>query len=364
MTTFKSLLYLTLLFDFYALNASARESIIPGSRYTSGRSAAVGDAFLPLGEDVGSGLFSNPANLAKIRKSELEPINLSLYGNTGYVAATGINYINPFTLSSFAPALAKNPGTAAGAGASAMMTFGMPYFDIGILYQSQVSAVQNSSGTITYRSLYQFIPSLGTGFRLFDGFLRIGYSAQWLNSATGTATVANTSSIGYDQNLNQGSALSNTLGIALTAPVVFLPTVNCVVRNLFTATYYPVHFIPLVSSPSAGLPFVEPMSIDVSFSIQPRLGRGTYLNLVVEDRDATNASNVAPLGHLALGGELSFGDKFVLRGGWSGGYPSAGIALRKRGSEFSLTYYSEEIGTGYLSQADTRFMMQYQIRAF
>src|SRR5690242_14671582 len=90
-----SLFSFTCLFCFFYFSggkgklAYAREDLIPGSRYTSGRAAAMGDAYIPLADDVASGLFYNPANLAKVLKTQFEPFNASFYSNVGNIPNIG-----------------------------------------------------------------------------------------------------------------------------------------------------------------------------------------------------------------------------------------------------------------------------------
>ena len=113
-----------------------------------------------------------------------------------------------------------------------------------------------------------------------------------------------------------------------------------------------------------GVPDTETMTVDASFSMQPRLGSGVTLNLVVEDRDATNRTGVSFMGHFGLGAEIGFHDRVFLRAGWAGGYISGGLGLKRPGAEMSLTYYSEEIGPGYLAKSDPRYLLQYTLRTF
>src|SRR5256885_561612 len=75
-------------------SAHARQDLIPGSRYTSGRAAALGDAFLPLGEDGAAALFYNPAAIGKLKGPTIEPLNLSIYGDLGYFSSLNSNFFN------------------------------------------------------------------------------------------------------------------------------------------------------------------------------------------------------------------------------------------------------------------------------
>src|SRR4051812_28774831 len=105
MTDCKHLFCVTLLSIGYLSVSNlvhAREDLIPGSRYTSGRGAALGDAFLPLGDDAAAGLFYNPAVLGKLRKTELEALNFSVYGNSNFFSSAGTNSYNVTNLGSYA----------------------------------------------------------------------------------------------------------------------------------------------------------------------------------------------------------------------------------------------------------------------
>lgn len=341
----------------------AREDIIPGSRYTSGRGAALGDAFLPLADDVPSGLFYNPAGLGKVRHLEVEPLNFSGYFNSGFLSTLSGSSVGATSLSSIAPTLQSNVGQNVGVGGAFIPSVGFPGFHFGILVQTQLGAKANSGGTITYRSLYQFIPAMGTAIRIANGIIRIGYSLQMVNQASGNPTVSASSALGYDKGLSQGTALSHNFGLALTAPMQFLPSLNFVARNVFGANFMPFTVLNFANSPS-GVPATEPMTVDGSLSIQPRLGRGVSLNLVLEGRDLLNTTNLPWLTRVALGAELVIQNRVFLRGGWGSGYPSAGLGVRSKTSEISFSWFSEELGSQYALQRDQHFMIHYQIRAF
>src|SRR5690606_7175132 len=55
---------------------------IPGSRYVSGRGAALGDAYIGLGDTMADGLFYNPAAIGKVGGLVVEPLNISLQANS------------------------------------------------------------------------------------------------------------------------------------------------------------------------------------------------------------------------------------------------------------------------------------------
>lgn len=344
----------------------AREDLIPGSRYTSGRAAAMGDAFLPLGDDPAAGLFYNPAVLGKVRRLVFEPINLSGYMNMGYLGYPNSDALKVTDLRSYAQNLTLHPDNAVGVGGAFLPCVGFSGISFGILTQSHLLAQSNDDGSISYRSLYQIIPSAGIGFQLFDNFIRFGYSLQWVNEAVGANTVSpeiDPSELGYNVNLSQGSAFSHNFGLAITFPVRSLPAINVVVRNAFDTHYSPYSIVSFTNS-SIGVPATEPMTVDASFSLQPRLGVGVTSNIVFEDRDITNRSGADFIAHLSIGAELNFKNRLFLRGGYGSGYPSAGLGLKRTATEASITWYTEELGARYMSQGDTRLLFQYQIKVF
>jgi hypothetical protein len=344
--------------------AFARQDVVPGSRYTSARAAALGDAFMPLGDDGASALFNNPAAVGKIRKFQAEPMNLGLMANGGFTDSMGLDSYKIYSLSGNLPKLSASPGAYQGGGISILPNIAGPGFAVGVLMQNEFGASADAAGNVHYRSLYQFIPAAAFGLRLAGGIVRIGYSLQWVNEAVGDVTApAGTDPLGYNQGLPQGSGFSHTMGFALTLPIAFLPSINIVGRNLLGTPFNMRSIVPIAAS-SPGAPATEPMSVDASFSVQPKIDSGIYSNVSLVYRDATNSSSDAPLGRLALGTELSFRDFLFLRGGFGGGYPSAGLGLRMKRGEFSFAWYSTEVGGSLYAQRDIRYMLQFMVRSF
>jgi hypothetical protein len=352
--------------QFWIPYSVANEDPVPGSRFTSARGAAMGEAYEPLADDGPSALFYNPASLTKIRKTDFELMNLSLYGNAGWLTnSNGTSFFKITSLSSYQSTLASHPGVLAGTGAQYVPSFYTKGFAFGLLLQSQTAAVQNADGSIHYRSTYQLIPTAGTGIKLANGIVRLGYSLQYVNEAVGDVTVpaSGTGTLGYNQGLAQGSALSHTLGATITMPWQYLPSASLVARNV-GGTHYSSNSLYQFTPNSTGAPATENMSLDSAFMLQPKLGNGSYWNLVAEYRDMTNSSGIDYLGRIAFGSEFALRDSIFLRAGWGSGYPSAGLGVKTKKGELSLTWYSEELGTSYHDLRDQRFMLQYSVKAF
>ncbi len=346
--------------------------LIPAPRFQSGREAALGGAYLPIGEDVASALFNNPADVARFRNSRLDTFNVVFYGNRGYTDSlnfglSGTNLLDVFALESNANGLYANPFRLSGAGVSVMSGYAFKnLFAVGLLWQTN-SAAYSDGATVTYRSLYQLVPTASVGTRLASGIVRIGYSLQWVSQAvtpnTGITLARGSANMAYTSQLLQGSGLSHNAGFAMTLPIAMLPSFNFVARNILGTTYSMPSLLSFSSNPT-GAPPSDPMSFDASFSLQPKLGGGMYMNWVMQYRDISNTSGVAPLGRLCLGLELSFADRFFVRAGWGANYPSLGVGLRYGKGDINFTYYNEEYGVQYNSIREPRFLGQFLIRAF
>jgi hypothetical protein len=349
-------------------NTAAREDIVPGSFYVPARDAAMGDAAAPLADDAASALFENPAAIAKLRGLQVEPLNFELYSNPNYLkqfGATSLSFTKITSLSGYLPTLQANPGNFTGVGGAYAPSFYYKGIAFGVLTQSQLGAVANTDGTISYRSTYQLIPSIGTGIKLASGIVRIGYSLQWVNQASGSVSELNpsTSTVGYNQQLQQGSFFSHNVGFALTLPYTYLPQLNIVGRNLFNSGFKSSSLYSFTPD-STGVPAQDPGTFDVGVSFVNKLGGGNSMNFTFVDRDATNRSQITILGRAALGIEYNVRDTFFLRCGWGSGYPTAGFGLKLAQSELSFAWTSEEIGTGYHDDRDERYVLQLQVRAF
>ncbi len=354
---FVALLFLT------GASAWAGGDTIPGSRYTSGRAVALGGAYLALADDGAGGLFYNPAAIGKIKGPGAELVNLQLQLNAHYVNTFDLNFFKITSLSSDASVLGQNLRAFPGVSGALVPTVFFRGFTLGLLAESRFAGTSDGTN-IHYRSNYQLVPTFGTALRLASGVVRIGYSLQWVNRATGDLTVAATATpLGWNQGLAQGSAISHNVGFAVTLPYTNLPSLNAVVRNLGTAHYSSFTLAPMAAN-SSGLPADEPMSVDFGLGLTPKLGSGATFSWVLDWRDATNTSHMPLLGHISTGAEYGFRNQFFLRGGIGSGYPTAGVGLRTRKADFHLTWFSEETGTSFRSERDVRFVLHYQVRAF
>jgi hypothetical protein len=340
---------------------------VPGSRYTSGRGAALGDSFIGVADDLSGGLFYNPAALGRIRGFVLEPLNVQIQANHPLINQFGADWSKMGDLASYKDTLTQSPRSVPGRSFSVMPAFGIGGFGglgFGLLYQTRNMATSTDGVNIRYRSTYQLIPTAGYGVRLASGVLRIGYTLQWVNQASGDITKPATDpTLSYKYGLKEGAGFSHNAGMSLTLPYVFLPSAHFVARNIGGLKMSGKSLMSFAESP-AGNPDTEKMSLDAAIGWVSKWGKGVDLRPSVTARDLTNTSNTSQMGRLAMGLELGLGEKFFLRGGVGSGYPSAGIGFKSTHSELNLAWFSEEVGTGYKSERDIRYIFHYILKAF
>ncbi len=349
-----------------AAQAGARNSI-PGSRYLAARAAGMADAYLPIADDAASALFYNPAALSSLKSLGAELMNVTFETNNDYVSGFSLTeFYKATSLSSYAPGLSS--GAYPGVGMSILPTVYARGFAFGALLQSRLSATGDGTN-VSYRSSYRFVPTIGTGLRLANGLFRIGYSLQIVNKAEGEIEdiPLSSSPLGYNQQLNQGTAVSHNLGVNIALPIAWLPTLSVVARNVGSARFRELTLLPLARNP-AGVPATEPMTIDAALGLQPKLAGGKSVNLVFQVKDLTAQSGFSILDRFTAGAEFSIRSSLALRLGYGLGSGldgiNAGLGYQGKRGNVSLAWYREELGTPSASDAERRWILQYQVRAF
>jgi hypothetical protein len=364
MPKIKSLLLLTAL--AFALPTSVFASggdRIPGSRYVSGRGAALGDAYIGLADGVADALFYNPAAIGKVTGFSFEPINLQLQANSKLNSMFGTDFYKFQNLKSYQDTLRDHPATNPGGGYAVLPNFGFPGFGFGMLYQARLMA-ERTGNNIRYRSVYQLIPAATTGIRLASGVLRLGYSLQWVNQASGDKTVAlDSTPMGWKEGLAEGQGFSHNFAIAVTLPFQYQPSINIVARNIGGLSLQGKPLVGLAKNPT-GTIAEEEMSVDASFGMLAKLGKGWDLAPQFVYRDATNSSATRSISHFSAGLEFTALEKFFLRGGFGNGYPSAGIGLRTSRAEANFAWFSEDLGDGVTPIRDIRYIFHVMYRVF
>ena len=336
-------------------NAWARDDVVPGPRWMSARANAMGDSLAPFANKLSDGLFNQPAALAHFKGAKFEPLTFQGYGNMGFLKNLGLNSHKILSLNTASDLLNEAPGTPMGVGLGGFS--GLSYYGLtaGLMGQNHLQS-ENDGGVIRHRARYELTPAFGLGIPLARGIVRIGYSFLWINQSVGEGSGAQS----YKADLAQGSAFSHNVGVALDLPVLAAPSINAVIRNVGGLHYRSKSILP-VATGNVTTPTDEPMTIDLSLGIQPRLRKFGALRFSVGYRDVTNTSATSFLQKLTIGAELSIRRRFHIRSGMSSLYPSVGLGLSGKNMELSLSWYGQEVGTGIWGTREDRIVFEYSL---
>lgn len=330
----------------------------PGVRYVSPLGQSLGGITLALSDETGNSLFNNPAGLARNTRFRAEYLNLNLDINDG-IAGNFLSGFGATSLGGFTPTLNKNPNVIYGVGGGNLSAFSWGGFAFGVLVQERNRAY--SDGTqVYYQTMSQIIPVVGYGLSLARGVVRLGYSFQLVNEASGIAQSTSDSSAGYLKGISSGMGLSHTASVNFAFPFRYLPTFSLLARNALGTRFSRSPLLKRADSPS-GNPADQPASYDAAFGFMLRLGGTLKTNGYLQLKDMLGGTPISLIDRMSVGLDFNVSPAVSLRVGASGLRWSGGLGYRSESSEINLAYYKEPIPFTSISAEDVRFALQYKV---
>jgi hypothetical protein len=169
--------------------------------------------------------------------------------------------------------------------------------------------------------------------------------------------------MGWKEGLAEGQGFSHNFAVAVTLPYLYQPSINVVARNIGGLRLKGKPITALAKNPTGTIDG-EDMSVDASFGMLTKLGKGWNLSPQFVYRDAMNSSGSRALAHFSAGLEFTALEKFFVRGGFGNGYPSAGLGLRTSRAEANFAWFSEDLGDGVTPIRDIRYLFHVMYRVF
>lgn len=332
--------------------------------YNGARQLGMGGATIAVVNDE-TALITNPAALGKLRSKFVTVVDPELH--TGEHTAQIIkekdyNLMKTFDPQDLLEVLRANPDKPYHLKLNLFPSIVLPNFGFGVLanynYDAEVLSASNEFH-LRYRNDISVL--LGYNFRFFDGRVKLGFNLRYTNRAEMDDLFPDSSSgLDFKNLVNEGTAVGSDIGLILTAPWQYLPTLAAVVRDVGDTSYTLGSGMLYSGRP---LPEKTKQTIDVGASISPILGKNSRWQLAAEFRDiTTDDDDEVAKRRLHYGMELNFYDKLFMRGGLNQGYWTAGFEIASQVLQFQVATYGEEIGTKDATREDRRYVFKFSMR--
>jgi hypothetical protein len=330
--------------------------------YTGSRMMGMGGASIAVVNDE-TALLSNPAGLGKLRDKYGTILDPEIEASSNYTKLNALSAIgDPLALDSVKPALDASPDTHYHARAALFPSFVVRNFGIGIYYRKVLDAYEDPTGanvTANYRDDMALL--LGYNFRFFDGRIKFGFNGKFISRiAIENATIATSAPMDIKSNAVEGAGVGSDVGLIMTAPWTWLPTISAVVRDVGGTSF----------SSGSGLRLTVPnrptkisQDIDVAvalFPIHSNRVRSAFtaeysqLNAASKDSDKTR--------YMHVGIETNISDLLFIRAGVNQRYWTAGLELASEHTQIQLTTYGEDVGTTGSPVEDRRYIFKFAFR--
>jgi hypothetical protein len=351
------ILSLMLLYSWSALATERRNF------YSGARGLAMGGAQIATVNDE-TALLVNPAGLGKLRDfygTIFDP-EMEWSNNVNSMNQTS-SITQPFSVEGIKDSLDKTRDTYYHAKAQVFPSLVAKNFGIGLYANYLLDGEMNTAGTamdIYYRN--DMALALGYNFRFFDGRIKLGFNAKLINRIeVDNPTVDPTGALDLKSiGAAEGTGLSTDVGLIMTAPWAWLPTLSAVMHDVGNTVFDKASGVRMSTT---NQPATVPQDVDVAVAIFPIHSNRIRSAWTVEYRGLLTTAQETDKAKLLHGGmEFNFGDILFVRAGYNQRYYTGGIEIASERMQFQLTTYGEEIGDETNPREDRRTVFKFAFR--
>jgi hypothetical protein len=330
--------------------------------YTGVRQLGMGGAYTAVVNDE-TALLTNPAGLGKLREATFTVIDPELSGSFNDTKiATLSNVSSVINLQGLLDALNENKGVHWNAKAQFFPSIVASNFGIGLHAKYEYNAEVDPTGA-TFRLDYtnDFAAALGYTFKFFGGVLKIGTAARLVDrSEIHRDLPANSTNLEIDGLAKEGLGLGADVGVILTAPIQYLPTLAVVARDVGGTSYELGN--GLLHSTSER-PIDTPQTLDAGFALFPILANDVRMTITGDMHDVLKVNDDPDMmKRIHAGIEFNFHDFFFLRGGMNQRYWTAGVELASENFQLQAASYGEDVGATGAPTEDRRWVTKFTFR--
>jgi hypothetical protein len=307
-------------------------------------------------------LLINPAGLGKLRDiygTILDPeVDGSSRAKEMYQTKA---FTEPFDLDQVKETLDYSRDTYYHVRASLFPSFVVKNFGIGIRGSRVLDAQMNTAGTSMY-TFYQEDVSAHMGFnlRFFDGRIKMGVVGKAISRIEINSNLDPANKLEVSNLASEGVGFGMDAGLILTAPIVWLPTISGVIRDIGDTPFTGGSGLRMQSSTR---PETIKQDIDVAFALFPihsNKSRSQFTLQWDKLRESSEATDKTRYYH--VGYEFNYADILFLRMGMNQRYYTAGVELAGERTQIQLGTYGEDVGVDGSPVEDRRWMFKFAFR--
>jgi hypothetical protein len=335
--------------------------------YTGVRQLGMGGAGIAVVNDE-TALLTNPAGLGKLRDYFVTVADPEIEIGSDNTAFFPTDQQKSFDLQEVLNAAreTENIGKRLHTKAQVFPSFVVPNFGFGFLGKAEMDAEVTEANTadfdVRYNNDYAFVA--GFNFRIWDGRIKVGVNTRIINRTNITATLSSSATdLKVNEIATEGIGIASDVGVILTAPWDWLPTLSAVARDMGDTTYDLRNGL-FTDADDSRRPEPTKQSLDAAVALFPIVGKRTRMTWTAEYRDVLTAGDEEDsMKRVHTGFELNFRDAFFVRGGMNQRYWTAGLELAVANYQLQLASYGEEIGTGPdATRESRRYILKFAYR--
>jgi hypothetical protein len=339
--------------SFLALNAKANNEWI--ELYNNTRSLGMGGASIAVTSDDTS-LYRNPANLGSVRDVYGTVLDPEIEGTSNLTASQ-------IDIKAVMDTLSTKNDTYYRTKQQLSPTLVRRNVGFGLIYKNEISAeITSAAPTVMDTKYINDVGAVfGANLRLFDGRIKLGASAKFINrievqnTALSTAGPTDLQTIG-----SEGTAIAFDAGLLIQAPWTYIPTMGVVVRDVGDSVFDKKDGFRMRTTTR---PATVKQSVDAALAIFPIHSNNFRSVWTLEYSDITNSRNDTDNAkRVHLGIEFNAKDSFFFRLGYNQRYATAGLEVASEYFMWQLSTYGEEIGTAAAPREDRRLSMKVALR--
>tara|TARA_B100001248_G_scaffold240180_1_gene205949 strand:- start:4576 stop:5646 length:1071 start_codon:yes stop_codon:yes gene_type:complete len=328
------------------------------------RQMGMGGASIGIANDETS-LLANPTGLGRLRNSIFTVIDPEGDATSNYseYITDGNDPFDYFDLEGILDTLNEESDTDdIYARMQIFPSFVATNFGIGLFKKLNYAAVPSadrSTADVTFFDDTALL--LGYNFRFWGGRIKFGFTGKYINRATFNETLTiPTPNADAEDYITEGVGLGADIGLSLTAPWAWLPSLTAVVRDVGNTSFR--HADGMLYD-AAEEPDTLKQTIDAAFSFFPIHSNHVRSSFTFEMRDVENILDEEDAQRrYHAGWELNLSDMLFIRAGMNQRYWTAGFELALKNVQMQIASYGEDIGPDEDPEESRRFVAKFAYR--